>query len=129
MRRITPWLPALALLALAGCGSENTEGTDTDPAKPPETPFVDTEPGVGNLPEGGTLDDDTPRIADPGQPPVEEDVLTDAGGPSDVPTIEPPTNAGDESAEETAEPSESDSEGDDDAPVAEEPAEPGSGNG
>lgn len=128
MRRITPWLPALALLALVGCGSENTEGTDTDPAKPPETPFVDTEPGVGNLPEGGTLDDDTPTISDPGQPPEEEDVLTDAGGPADVPTIEPPTNTGDDTAEEPAEPA-GDTESADDAPVADEPAEPGSGNG
>jgi hypothetical protein len=76
--RLAPLL-ALALLAPIGCNPS------ADPVEPPDLETPQSGPPAGT--DDITIDapePDNPAFADPGQPPSEEGVPTNAGGTADV---------------------------------------------
>jgi hypothetical protein len=123
--RLAAPLIALALLAPIGCNPS------ADPVELPdlETPQYGPPAGTDDLPVNAP-EPDSPAFADPGQPPSEEGVPTNAGGTSDVDeqpgsfNLSPPSDLQDQPPSEgpAGEGPESPA-----TPTAEAPEEPGIG--
>ena len=129
LRRLVPLL-ALPLIGLVGCG---------DSADPVDLPDLDT-PQYG--PPAGTDDipidepePDNPALADPGQPPSEEGVPTNAGGAAGIDDepgafiLNPPSDLEDQPSADGPSTGEPAAEGTTptETPTADEPEEPGVG--